>query len=157
MGVDVITIRPLESDDVAAVLALEQANQPQPWSEGVFNDELTAPSRTYLVADDGEVFGFGGVMVVGDEAHVTNVLVDPSRRNEGVGRRLLVDLIRAAVAEGARHMTLEVRSQNVAGRALYSRLGFVPVGIRPNYYEDDDALVLWLHDVDTIERFGSRT
>lgn len=151
MGAGVITIRALEPTDLPHVLAMEVANQPQPWTEGIFNDELSAENRTYLVAEDDSPIGFGGVMLVGDEAHVTNLLVDPRYRGRGLGRRLMLALIEAAVGEGARHMTLEVRSQNVAARALYSNLGFAPVGVRPNYYNDDDALILWAHDVDQPE------
>lgn len=151
MGVGVITIRPLETPDVGAVLALEVANQPRPWTEGIFNDELSAENRTYLVAEDDAPVGFGGVMVVGVEAHITNLLVDPGYRGQGIGRRLMVGLIEAAISEGARHMTLEVRSQNVPARSLYSGLGFAPVGVRSGYYDDDDALILWAHDIDKPE------
>jgi ribosomal-protein-alanine N-acetyltransferase len=49
---------------------------------------------------------------------------------------------------GARHLTLEVRSGNEAARALYTRLGMAPVGVRKGYYADDDALILWVHDID---------
>jgi ribosomal-protein-alanine N-acetyltransferase len=59
----------------------------------------------------------------------------------------MVVLMVAAVDEGAKHMTLEVRSQNQEARALYSSLGFAPVGIRKGYYDDDDALIFWAHDI----------
>ena len=115
----------------------------------VFQDELAAENRIYLVAeDDGAVVGFGGLMVVGDEAHVTNLLVSKHRRRSGLGRGLMIALIESGISAGARHLTLEVRKENVAARALYSRLGLAPVGFRPRYYGDDDALILWAHDVD---------
>lgn len=157
MGASVIAIRSFEPTDLPRVLEMETANQPQPWTEGIFNDELSAENRTYLVADDDKPVGFGGVMIVGDEAHVTNLLVDPEHRGQGLGRRLMIGLIEAAVAEGARHMTLEVRSQNVAARALYSSLGFAPVGVRRNYYTDDDALILWAHDIDQSDMVESQS
>lgn len=144
-------IRPLTADDLDSVVALEQANQPAPWSDGVFRDELAAENRVYLAADEDGVIGFGGVMVVGDEAHVTNLLVDPGSRRQGVGLGLMLALIEAAVAEGARHLTLEVRSKNAAARGLYARLGLAPVGIRTDYYGDDNALILWAHDIDGPE------
>jgi hypothetical protein len=31
---------------------------------------------------------------------------------------------------------------------MYSRLGLAPIGIRRDYYGDDDALILWAHDID---------
>ncbi len=148
MGSAVSTIRQFESDDVTDAVALEAANQPKPWTEDVFRDELAAENRSYLVAEDRGLIGFAGVMVVGEEAHVTNLLVDPAARGKGVGRRLMIALIEAAVAEGARHLVLEVRSKNEAARALYQRLGLAPVGVRPGYFDDDDALILWAHDID---------
>jgi len=151
MGVGVITIRAFEPEDVAAALVLEEANQFQPWTEGIFNDELSAENRTYLVAEDGALCGFGGVMLVGDEAHITNLLVATEHRGQGIGRRLMVGLIAAAIDEGARHLTLEVRSENEAARSLYSGLGLAPVGLRPGYYDDDDALIMWAHDIDSAE------
>ncbi len=151
MGVGVITIRDFEPGDVAAALVLEELNQPQPWTEGIFNDELSAENRTYLVAEDGAVCGYGGVMLVGDEAHITNLLVATEHRGQGIGRRLMIGLIEAAIEEGARHLTLEVRSENEAARSLYSRLGLAPVGFRRGYYDDDDALIMWAHDIDSAE------
>ncbi|MGH8953312.1 MAG: ribosomal protein S18-alanine N-acetyltransferase [Acidimicrobiia bacterium] len=142
-----LVIRPLGHDDISAVVALEEANQPSPWSEGVFRDELAAENRVYLAADQDGVIGFGGVMVVGDEAHVTNLLVALEARRHRIGLTLMLGLIEAAVELGALHLTLEVRSKNEAARGLYARLGLAPVGVRRDYYGDDDALILWAHDI----------
>jgi len=152
MGTTVSTIRPMLTEDVGDVATLEQSHQARPWSEEVFRDELAAENRVYVVAEDsGAVVGFGGVMVIGDEAHVTNILVASDRRGRGTGRALMVELIETAIARGARHLTLEVRKENEAARSLYSRLGMAPVGVRPRYYGDEDALILWAHDIDTPE------
>ena len=142
-------IRPLTIEDLDQVVSLEQANQPAPWSEGVFRDELAAENRIYLAAETDGVVGFGGVMVVGEEAHVTNLLVDPEWRRQGIGLGLMQALIAASVEAGARHLTLEVRMKNEAAQAMYSRLGLAPIGIRRGYYGDDDALILWAHDIDS--------
>jgi ribosomal-protein-alanine N-acetyltransferase len=143
-------IRPLTGDDLAGVVALEEANQPSPWTEGIFRDELAADNRVYLAADEDGVVGFGGIMMVGDEAHVTNLLVAPESRGRGIGLALMVGLIAAAIEAGARHLTLEVRSQNREARSLYARLGLAPVGVRKGYYGNDDALILWAHDLDSV-------
>jgi ribosomal-protein-alanine N-acetyltransferase len=48
---------------------------------------------------------------------------------------------------------LEVRVTNVAAQALYREFGFVPAGIRKNYYAEvnEDAIVMWAYDVATPE------
>ena len=149
MGVSVITIRPFESSDIQSAVALETEAQPVPWTEGVFHAALSAENRTYLVAEsEGIVIGFVGAVLVGEEAHVTNLLVAPDHRRMGVGRRLMSDLIRATIADGARHLTLEVRSQDQAARNFYAKFRFAPVGVRSDYYGDDDALIMWVHDID---------
>ena len=153
MGGDLKTmvIRPLTIDDLGALVALEAANAPAPWSEGVFRNELAVENRIYLAADEEGVVGFAGAMLVADEAHVTNLLVDPAWRRQGIGFELMRSLIEAAVEGGARHLTLEVMSRNEAARALYARVGLAPVGVRQGYYGDDDALILWAHDIDGDE------
>ena len=148
MGVTTTAIRPMTLGDLAEVVTMETSHQPRPWSEQVFRDELAAENRVYLVAEDGGVVGFGGVLVIVDEAHVTNLLVDRDYRNRGIGQKLMVALISEALRRGARHLTLEVRKGNAAARKLYSRLGMAPVGVRPGYYGDDDAIILWAHDID---------
>jgi [ribosomal protein S18]-alanine N-acetyltransferase len=154
-GVRTVVIRPLTLEDLEAVVALEAAHAAAPWSEGVFRDELAAENRIYLAAEEGGVVGFAGAMLVADEAHVTNLLVDADWRRQGIGIELMKALIGAAVEAGAQHLTLEVRSRNEAARALYARLGLAPVGIRKGYYGDDDALILWAHDIDA-ERYREK-
>ena len=156
MGVGLmVEIRPFEVDDIPAVAALEAANQPQPWTEGILEDELAAENRSYLIAEDEGAFGlagvigFAGVMVVGEEAHVTNLLVAEEDRRRGVGKALMLGLVDAALEMGARHLTLEVRSKNEAARSFYAHFGLAPVGVRKGYYGDDDALIMWVHDIDS--------
>ncbi|MCB2223173.1 MAG: ribosomal protein S18-alanine N-acetyltransferase [Actinobacteria bacterium] len=137
----------MTGDDAGAVLALEREIFPTPWTEGILRDELAAPRRTYLVAEeDGEIVGYGGVMIVAADAHITNLAVAPSRRGRGVATRLFLDLAEGALDGGAEHLTLEVRLSNLDARRLYSRFGFAPVGIRKDYYVDEDALIMWVTD-----------
>jgi ribosomal-protein-alanine N-acetyltransferase len=90
-------------------------------------------------------------MEVGDEAHITTVVVDPQHRGGRVGTRLMLQLVGAAVERGARSLTLEVRVSNAAAQALYRRFGMAPVGLRKRYYSDEDALVMWAHEIDSPE------
>ena len=90
-------------------------------------------------------------MFVDDESHVNNIAVDPAWQGRGLGVAILVDLVRVALARGARHLTLEVRVGNEPALALYRRFGLAPVGVRRNYYPEtgEDALVMWARDIDS--------
>ncbi len=142
-------IREMATADVPVVALLERQVYPQPWSARVFYDELARPDRRYFVAEteDG-IVGYGGLMLVEDDAHITTVAVVPEARQRGVGKRLMLRLVEAALDTGARHLTLEVRVSNVGARELYRRFGFAPVGLRKHYYRDEDALIMWAIDVD---------
>jgi ribosomal-protein-alanine N-acetyltransferase len=155
----VVEIQPMRRRHLKAVIAIEQQIFPSPWSLGLYLSELAQPtSRAYYVARVGaEVVGYGGMMMVVGEAHVTNVGVAPSWQRHGVGRRLLLQLAREAQKRSAQHLTLEVRVTNHGAQALYREFGFVPAGIRKNYYAEvnEDALVMWAHDIDSPE-YSSR-
>jgi len=145
--VTTLSLRPMTADDVEAILGLERSIFPTPWTEGILRDELAADRRTYLVAEEGgEIVGYGGVMIVLEDAHITNLAVDPAARGRGVAKRLFLDLAEGALDDGAEHLTLEVRMSNLDARRLYSRFGFAPVGIRKDYYVDEDALIMWVTD-----------
>ena len=66
-----------------------------------------------------------------------------------LGRALLPDALTAALMQylsnlGAAYATLEVRKSNVTAQNLYKSLGYVSVGVRKRYYEDngEDALLM---------------
>jgi ribosomal-protein-alanine N-acetyltransferase len=144
LGIGMMEIRAMTPSDVPAVCELEQLVYPEPWSEKVFNDELAQPSRVYLLAlDDGEVVGYAGLMVVFEDAHITTMSVAPAARGTGVGQRMMMELVDAALAAEAEHLTLEVRMSNDPAQALYRKFGFAPVGVRKDYYLKEDALIMW--------------
>jgi len=151
-----LTYRSMEPADLDAVTALEQVTYATPWSEQVFRAELAQTDRIYLLAeDDGALAGYAGLMLVGDEAHVTNVAVDDAWRGKRVGTGLMMRLIDGAIHNGASHLTLEVRASNVIAQDLYRRFGMAPVGVRKNYYQNEDALIMWAHDINGPE-YGER-
>jgi [ribosomal protein S18]-alanine N-acetyltransferase len=132
-----------------SVLKIERQVHPRPWSHSVFANELGQSDRCYVVARlDGAVAGYGGVWYAGDDAHVTNIAVDPNRRRLKLATRMLVTLAHQARLHGATNLTLEVRVSNKAAQALYAQFGFAPVGIRRRYYENvEDAIIMWATDI----------
>ena len=147
-----VRIEPMRRRHVRSVLRIEQQVYPRPWSASLFMSELALRStRAYYVARVGrELVGYAGMMMTLDEAHVTTIAVDPRRHRSKIGTRLLLVLVREAIARGATAVTLEVRMSNVAAQDMYRRFGFGPVGVRKNYYQEinEDALVMWAHEID---------
>ncbi|NND04298.1 MAG: ribosomal protein S18-alanine N-acetyltransferase [Acidimicrobiia bacterium] len=145
-------IRDMNRHDIPAVATLEQAIYDSPWSVRVFYDELALANRRYIVAEEDEtIVGYGGMLIVENDGHITTLAVDPRARRQRLGTRMMVSLIDVALEMGVSHVTLEVRMSNEAAQALYQRFGFAPVGLRKNYYRDEDALVMWANDIDGID------
>jgi len=138
-----------------SVIAIEQRIFPSPWSLALYLGELSQPAtRAYYVARVGnDVVGYAGMMMVVGEAHITNIGVAPEWQRRGVGRRLLDQLAREARRRSAQNLSLEVRMSNIGAQELYREFGFVPAGIRKNYYAEvnEDALIMWAYDIDTDE------
>jgi ribosomal-protein-alanine N-acetyltransferase len=142
-----VNIRAMELSDIDAVLAVEQVSFVTPWSRAAFVAEIDDNDLAcYLVVEvDGQVIGYGGMWIIFDEAHVTNVALLPAFRGRGLGTMLMDSLCALAKALGAARMTLEVRPSNRAAQRLYGKLGFVACGVRPGYYTDtkEDAVIMW--------------
>ena len=136
---DELLIRRMVSEDVDAVTAIEQATFAMPWSRESFVREMEKNvAARYLVAErNGRVIGYAGAWVILDESHITNIAVAEAERGKGVGRALVEALMRYISNLGAAYATLEVRVSNLRAQRLYESVGFVRVGKRKRYYEDN--------------------
>jgi ribosomal-protein-alanine N-acetyltransferase len=147
-----ILIRPLDESDLDEVMEIETDSFVEPWSRALFAEEIVQPTRRYLIAlEGGTVRGYGGIMLVGEDAHLVTLAVAPGHRELGVASRLMVDLVETARDDGARHLTLEVRESNEAALELYRKFGFEPAGLRKAYYKTEDAVVMWAIDIDSVD------
>jgi ribosomal-protein-alanine N-acetyltransferase len=150
-----VVLTPMRRRHLRGVLRIEHQVYPRPWSLGLYMSELAlSASRVYLVARVGtSVVGYAGLLLVGDEGHITTVAVDPAWHRRQIATRMLICLVRRAVDQGVVRLTLEVRMSNSGAQSMYSRFGFAPAGVRQRYYidNDEDALVMWAHDVHTPE------
>lgn len=138
-------VRRMTIDDVQGVYAIETACFAIPWSLDAFEKEMENPYARYLVAEvNGQVIAFAGVWIILDEGHITNIAVLNDYRGKGYGRRVTQALLQYASNLGASYITLEVRRSNEKAQNLYKSLGFVAVGYRKRYYEDnqEDALLM---------------
>jgi [ribosomal protein S18]-alanine N-acetyltransferase len=144
----------LREGHIARILEIEARVNGAPWSERAFRNELAHSDRIFLVAISGvEVVGYGGVWLVIDESHVTTLAVEESQRRQGIGFKLMVELLKESKKVGMVCSTLEVRASNRAAIELYERLGYKETARRKGYYPDnkEDAIVMWMYDLDIWE------
>ena len=141
----------LRAEFIPRILELENRINGAPWSEQAFLNELRHHDRIFLVALAGEeVVAYGGVWLVIDEAHVTTLAVAEDQRRQGIGDKLMIELLEKSRDAGMVCSTLEVRAGNEAAIKLYGKLGYREIARRKGYYPDnrEDALVMWMYELD---------
>ena len=141
-------VRRICEADVRQIHEIEKLCFAMPWSEeSIRKDVEENVVARWLVLDDGEgnVLAYAGMWFVLDEAHVCNVAVHPDHRRKGYGMLVFSELEKLAMENSMSMMTLEVRRSNIAAQNLYHACGFLDVGYRKRYYEDnkEDALIMY--------------
>jgi len=140
-------LRPLIRADMAPLLDLEARCFDPPWSEALLQRRLEQfDSLSLGLFERHELVGFALCSRLFDEAELLQIAVAPSRRREGLGRRLLEALLSQLAAAGAGRLLLEVRQSNRAAIGLYRVLGFDEDGRRRGYYSSaagtEDAVLM---------------
>lgn len=146
-----LRFEPLNEQHIPKILDIESRTNGAPWSERAFRNELTHSDRIFLVAlVGGEIVGYGGVWLVIDEAHVTTLAIAEEHRKQGIGKKLMIELLEKSKEADMVCSTLEVRASNEAALKLYEALGYKQIAKRKGYYPDnkEDAVVMWLYDLD---------
>lgn len=140
-----MTIVTMEARHVSRIADLEKRFFSAPWDEGSVASELNNELSFWLVAENGEdVAGYVGSQTVLGESDMMNLAVHPDYQRQGIGEKLVLELIEGLKERGSQCLTLEVRASNVPAKRLYEKLGFQEVGRRKNYYRSprEDALIL---------------
>ena len=111
--------------------------------------------RAWCLVKDNQPVAAIWYQCVSERAEMVDLRVLASERRQGLGRQLLWASLTAL--ENVDAIQLEVRSSNVAARALYGSLGFIETGSRPKYYATpdgrEDAILMTL----TLNHDGSAT
>lgn len=143
----VASVRAMRGSDLEAVMRIETAAYPYPWTAGIFHDCLRAGHGCWVLERNNDIIGYGILSTGAGEAHVLNICIAPWQQGHGHGRHLMQRLLDAARWHRAERVFLEVRPSNPVAQRLYESLGFNEIGRRPNYYPDDngrreDAIVM---------------
>ena len=126
-------------DDLELFAALEaEVFAEDPWTPYMIAEELSSPASRYWIATDesGDVVGYGGVKIGGDQADVMTIGVRPHARGQGIGATILGELLAGSREAGAREIFLDVRPSNEGAIGLYESRGFVEIGRRPRYFRN---------------------
>ena len=138
-------IIPMAQVHLPQVAELEKVCFSDPWPLSVLESELKTPLSLWLVAVHGEtVVGYVGSQSVLGESDMMNLAVRAEARRCGIAEALVGELCTRLQNGGNTMLTLEVRTSNAPALALYEKLGFFSVGLRPRYYVHpvEDAHIL---------------
>ena len=138
---DEVHLRRMHWTDIEPVAALDAASfGADAWTVEFFWSQLAIPGNRFVVAVRAdEIAGFAGIGVSGPQADILTIAVAASVRGQGLGTRLLNDLVGHARSRGVEAVYLDVRADNEAAIGLYERHGFEAIGRRPGYYRSADA------------------
>ncbi len=134
---DEARFEPLTAERLDAVLHIEQAVYPHPWTRGNFSDALASGYLGQLLMAGDELLGYFVAMKGVDEVHLLNITVAPGYQRQGWARVMLDALAIWARGQGADWLWLEVRESNARAIAVYESHGYCRVGLRKNYYPAD--------------------
>ncbi|MCL2155418.1 MAG: ribosomal protein S18-alanine N-acetyltransferase [Leptospirales bacterium] len=137
-----MTIRKAQLTDIDSVLEIEQESI-NSWSYDQFIQELNNKFSIFLVAEsNNSIVGYAVAWRVADEIQINSISVKKSFRKQGIGCKLLAEIIKNDSDKVYSRAMLDVRSNNIEAINFYTYNGFTKNGIRKNYYNDDDAILM---------------
>lgn len=140
----------MDKKDIEDVIRIENQVFPDPWSYSMFCEQLDLPEMYSLITAkiDSKLIGYGGLLRIRDEGHITNLAVDPKLQSKGIGKSIIYYLFLLALKENIESMSLEVRTTNLVAQKLYKLFGFKTIAVRKNYYGyEEDALVMGVENI----------
>jgi ribosomal-protein-alanine N-acetyltransferase len=137
-------IRHFLFSDLDSILQIESQSFPKsPYDWTTFLNLHTLYPETFLVyvhtdhdRKEEEILGY---IIFTQEGHIISIAVHPLDRRKGIGTQLLQ---RAMRIPHLKKVWAEVRKSNQGAQAFYNKLGFQIAGVVPNYYGNEDALIV---------------
>lgn len=137
-------IRKMKVGDISQVIKIEKTLFTPGWSEKHFLAELNENifANLFVFEVNNEIYGYVGFWLLFETAQITTLGIKKDYQKNGFGQQLLEHAIEEIKKAGCESITLEVRKSNLKAQNLYKKLGFTEIGIRKNYYNDEDAILM---------------
>ncbi len=148
MAEEKLNISAMTFDDIKEVVKIEESVFPTPWTDVMFISEIRKKiGAYYIVVKKDKLIGYGGLNYYLDEAHITNLAVDPDYQGKGFGKLILIQLLHKTLELKIDLIWLEVRPSNYKAINLYEKFLFVNVGKRKKYYvEQGEDAIIYCHN-----------
>ncbi len=128
--------------DIKEIAQLEKEYFADFWSESAINTQIEL-NQVVVYKEKGIVLGYCIFMTAADEGEILRICVNKENRKSGIGRKLLEYSIDIMRKRGACEIFLEVRASNREAISLYEKMEFVKIGVRKNYYENNEDAILY--------------
>jgi len=136
-------LRLMNPDEARLFASWEKAERPYPWTENHFLETATSGRECALVYEvNQERLGFAVVQVTQGEGYLLNIMVDPLRRRQSHGEKLLQKVMIWLKSKEVPHLFLDVDPSNTPAVRLYEKVGFEAVGRRPHAYPRGEEAML---------------
>lgn len=137
----------MEESDLLSIADILQTEFDEFWNVNILLAELKNENSAYFVAKiEHEIVGFAGVWNDTFDFHITNIVTKKNYRTQGIGSKLLETLIAFAKDKQTNSLTLEVKETNTQAICLYEKYNFKKIGIRKNYYsQNENAIVMTMY------------
>lgn len=126
------------SDDLEAIVQLEQDAYQNPWSLQNYQHSLQDNDKIWLLKKNGILLAMAVVRVVADEAEVFRLTVAKQYRQLGYGKHMFDVIMQELRAIACKKIFLEVRPSAKAAVNIYLTAGFKQIGVRKDYYRNQD-------------------
>tara|TARA_Y100001968_G_scaffold222846_1_gene205615 strand:+ start:103 stop:570 length:468 start_codon:yes stop_codon:yes gene_type:complete len=138
-----------------ACIKLDQKSFNGLWTKSQWKRELSDPKRICLGAidlDTNKLLGLCSAWLIMDELHIIFLAIDPKYQRKGLGKFLLLDLIKRSSSFRTNSIFLEVKNTNEPAKAFYKSMGFKIVGNRSNFYNDGTDAILFIKELNTTPK-----
>ena len=146
---DKLIILPTDQSHLDRITEIESICFSSPWSKKSFTEGMANKDiQSYFTAlYNGEVVGYICIFHLFEEGELLNIAVSPDYRKHKIGQSLIDFMFNYLKAKNVSRITLEVRESNIPAKKLYKKNGFIPLGIRKNYYTApiENAIVMEKH------------